>query len=96
MIDEMHQLLTEMDKRRRKLEEIIEIVRKYQPFPIQALYTDFSNATIKDKEKIVLQNISGQDKPHSPEVPVQTHDYRIEITSQKIKTEKHLKTSARV
>ena len=46
MIDEMHQMLTEIEKRRRKLEEIIEIVSKYQPFPIQTPYTDFSNATI--------------------------------------------------
>ena len=35
MIDEMHQMLTEIEKRRRKLEEIIEIAHKYQPFPIQ-------------------------------------------------------------
>jgi hypothetical protein len=88
MIDEMHQMLTEMEKRRRKLEEIIEIFRKYQPFPIQTLYTDVSNATIKDMEKIVPQKIPSQDKPHSLEVPVQTHNYRIAVTGQKSKTEK--------
>ena len=87
MIDEMHQMLTEIEKRRRKWEEIIEIVRKYQPFPIQTPYTDVSNATIKDKEKTVPQNIPRQDKPHSHDVPVQTHNYGIGITSQKTKTE---------
>ena len=87
MIDEMHQTLTEMEKRRRKLEEIIEIVRKYQPFPLQTPYTDLSNATIKYKEKIVPQNTLSQDKTHSHEVPVQTHNYRIGIASQKTKTE---------
>ena len=87
MIDEMHQMLTEIEKRRRKWEEIIEIASKYQPFPIQTPYTDVSNATIKDKEKIVPQNIPSQDKPHSHDVPVQTHNYRIGITSQKTKTE---------
>ena len=57
MIDQMHQMLTELEKRRRKWEEIIEILRKYQPFPIQTPYNDVSNATIKDKEKTVPQNI---------------------------------------
>ena len=57
MIDEMHQMLTEIEKRRRKWEEIIEIVSKYQPFPIQTPNTDVSNATINNNEKIVPQNI---------------------------------------
>jgi hypothetical protein len=87
MIDEMHQMLTEIEKRRRKWEEIIEIVSKYQPFPIQTPYTDVSNATINNNEKIVPQNIPRQEKPHSQEVPVQTHNYKIGITSQNTKTE---------
>ena len=87
-IDKMHQMLTEIEKRRHKFKEIIEIIRKYQLFPFQTPYTDFSNATIKNKEKIVPQNIPRQDKPHLHEVPVQTHNYRIGITSQKTKTEK--------
>jgi hypothetical protein len=88
MTDDIHQMLTEIEKKRRKVEEIKEIVRKYLPFPIQTPITDFSNATIKDKEKIVPLNILRQDKPHSYEVPVQTHNYRTEITRQKTKTEK--------
>ena len=87
MINEMHQMLTEIEKRRRKWEEIIEIVRKYQPFPIQTPYNDVSNATIKEKEKTVPQNISSQDKPHSHDVPVQTHNYGTGVTIQKTKTE---------
>jgi hypothetical protein len=87
MIDEMHQMLTEIEKRRRKWEEIIEIVSKYQPFPIQTPYTDVSNATINNNEKIVSQNIPRQEKPHSLEVPVQIHNYKIGIPSQKTKTE---------
>ena len=87
MIDQMHQMLTDLEKRRRKWEEIIEIVRKYQPFPIQSPYTDVSNATIKDKEKTVPQNIPSQDTPYSHDVPVQTHNYGIGVTSQKTKTE---------
>jgi hypothetical protein len=80
-------MLTEIEKKQRKVEEIKEIIRKYLPFPIQTPYTDVSNATIKDK-KIVPQNIPCQDKPHSYEVPVQTHNYRTGITRQKTKTEK--------
>lgn len=91
MIDEIHHMLTETEKKRRKVEEINEIVRKYLPlpfpFPIQTPYTDFSNSTTKDKEKIEPPNIPHQDKPNSHEVPVQTHNYRIGITSQKTKTE---------
>ena len=56
--------------------------------PIQAPYTDVSNATIKDKEKIVPPKSLEQDKPHSHKVPVQTHDYTIGITSQKYKNRK--------
>jgi hypothetical protein len=88
MIDEMHLMLTEIEKKRRKWEEIIEILRKYQPFPIQTPYIDVSNATIKDNEKIVSQNIPRQDKPRSQEVPFQTHAYGFGITSQRTKTEK--------
>ena len=90
MIDEMHQMLTELEKRRRKLEEIIEIAHKYQPFPIEDPYNDVSNATIKYKEKTVPQNIPSQDTPSSHDVPVQTHNYGIGVTSQKTKAENAL------
>jgi hypothetical protein len=89
MIDDMHQMLTELEKKRRKVEEINEIFRKYSPipFPIQIPYTYVSNPATKDKEKIVPPNILHQDKPHSFEAPIQTHNYKIEIPSQKTKTE---------
>ena len=87
MIDEMYQMLTEIEKKRRKWEEIIEILRKYQPFLIQTPYTDISNSPIQDKEKIELPSILRQDRPQSHEVPVQTHNYKIGTTSQKTKTE---------
>jgi hypothetical protein len=90
MIDEMHQMLTDLEIRRRKWEEIIEIFRKYQPFPIQSPYTAVSNATIKYKEKTVPQNIPSQDTPYSHDVPVQTHNYGTGFTSQKTKAENAL------
>lgn len=87
MIDQMHQMLTDLEKRRRKWDEIIEIFRKYQPFPIQSPYTAVSDATNKDKEKTVPQNIPSQDTPYSHDVPVQTYNYGIGVSSQKTKTE---------
>jgi hypothetical protein len=89
MIDDMHQMLTELEKKRRKVEEINEILRKYSliPFPIQTPYTYVSNPATKDKEKIEPPNIPHQDKPYSYEAPIQTHNYKIEIPSQKTKTE---------
>jgi hypothetical protein len=85
MIDEIHQMLTEIEKKRRKVEEINEIKYLPFPFPIQTPYTDVSNPTIKVEEKIEPPNILHQDKPYSP---VQTHNYRIGITSQNTKTGK--------
>lgn len=96
MIDEMHQMLTEIEKRRRKWEEIIEIVSKYQPFPIQTPNTDVSNATINNNEKIVPQNIPRQEKPHSQEFLSKLTITRLELLVKILKPKMHLKKSPQV
>lgn len=87
VIDETHRIVTEMDEKRRKMEEIIEITRKYFMVPISTPYIYPDKISIEDMEELSHPNPSNQDKPHSHEDPIQTHNYKIGIASQKTKTE---------
>jgi hypothetical protein len=88
IIDEMHRIVTEMDEKRRKMEEIIEITRKYFMVPTSTPYINSNKISIEHMEELSRPTPSNQDKPHSPEVPIQSHNYRIENPSQKSKTDK--------
>ena len=96
MIDEMHQMLTEIEKRRRKWEEIIEIVRKYQPFPIQTPYNDVSNTTIKDNRKQFLKiSLAKTNLTHTMFLSKLTIT-GLELLFKSQKPKMHLKTSPQV
>jgi hypothetical protein len=88
VIDETHKFLTELDEKRRKMEEIIEITRKYFTVPTCTPYIYPNKISIEDMEKLSHPNFSNQDKPRSPEASLQTHNYMIGIASLKSKTEK--------
>ncbi|MGC2308067.1 MAG: hypothetical protein WA461_06670 [Nitrososphaeraceae archaeon] len=87
VIDEVHRFFTEIDEKRRKIEEIIEIRNKFFMVPISMPYINPNYISTEDMEELSHPKPSNQDKPHSHKAPIQSHDYTIGIASQKSKTE---------
>lgn len=85
IINETHRFFTDMEEKRRKLEEIIEITHKYLTVPSQ--HTDSSVISVKDIMRISHPNTLCHDKPH-PEASIQPYITPNEITSKKTRREK--------
>lgn len=87
IINDTYQIVTEMDEKRRKVDEIIEITSRYLQVPIQTPCTDPNVISVKDMMGIGPPNTLCHGKPH-PEAPHQPYDERNEITNQKTRCEK--------